>query len=42
MFRYRYRYHPVTVLGATLPTAIVFGPTLPNVTFRDIYVTDRY
>ena len=28
----RYRYRPVTV----------FGPTLPNVTQRDINVTDRY
>jgi hypothetical protein len=27
---------------APLPTVTVFGPTLPNVTQRDINVTDRY
>jgi hypothetical protein len=32
MIMSRYRYRPVTV----------FGPTLPNITQRDINVTDRY
>ena len=36
------RYHPVTVLGPTLPTVNVFGPTLLNVTERYTNVTDRY
>ena len=42
MIMSRYRDHPVTVLGPTLPTVTVLWPTLPNVTQRDINVTDRY
>jgi hypothetical protein len=31
------RYHTVTVLGHMLPSVIVFGPTLLNVTQRETW-----
>ena len=38
----RHRYRPVTVFGSPLLIVTVFGSKLPNVTQRDINVTDRY